>query len=496
MRRPKTSRKYLLEESNSSKYKRLYNKESDLPTIKLPTMRGFLVLFFCTVILGCKNSERENAEIEIENFSIEELEYPAEEVSIPDTFKEEYLINYFLPWKASPEELMNSLDSFPGKDLSYLEKYLNDDEWYGENKRPHKRWQRKEIVNNVDLENFPNILRKGIITRHTDLRRIPAIRPGFDKYSKAGEGYPFDYFQETGLWANTPVLIVHASIDNQWYYIISPYYKGWVQMHDVAFVDEEFVKQWSEGPYCLPVSDGIKLQSSGSNYAINTKIGMVLPFEEVPDNPKSVTVYFANSDENQNAKILRAEADKSSFAMDNFKFDENNLRQLVSNLIGRPYGWGGHLENRDCSSLIRDLFGTFRIWLPRDSGDQMEIGHKYDFPDKTEDKVKLIKQRGIPFLTILRKKGHNMLYVGDSPNGEPLILHAIWGLKTSYFNEQLSEYLTLYPMEGIHRDQDGKLVGRLIIGETIITSTNVGLGHDGVTSPIEEIYAMTNILED
>jgi len=124
-------------------------------------------------------------------------------------------------------------------------------EWYGENKKPHKRFLREAIVNNVAMNTFPNFLKKGIVIAHTNLRRLPTNRPGFDVYSKAGEGYPFDYFQETNLWANTPLQLLHLSNDKQWCYVISPYY-----------------------------------------------------------------------------------------------------------IEGRPYGWGGNLENRDCSSLIRDfLFG-------------------------------------------------------------------------------------------------------------------------------------------
>nr|WP_299338699.1 SH3 domain-containing protein [Allomuricauda sp.] len=461
-------------------------------------MRILLILVFCCCgIFGCKRVGTEDTTVQINTYFHDSLDYPTKDIEIPTSLQKVFVENFFLPWSSSPTELLDSLNSFPGKELSYLENYLTDDEWYGENKKPHKKWQREEIVNNVNTKTFPNFLKKGIVISHTDLRRIPTNRPGFDKYSKAGEGYPFDYFQETALWANTPILIVHTSKDRQWGYVISSYYKGWVQMHDVAIVDEDFIGQWSTGSFCQPLSDQINLQNPDSNYAINAKMGMLLPFEEISDKPDKFLVFYANADENQNAKILKAEVDRNAVALSNFKFNESNLKQLVSNLVGRPYGWGGNLENRDCSSMIRDLLGTYRIWLPRDSKDQIEVGNKYDFPDTAEEKIRLIKEKGVPFLTILRKKGHNMLYVGDAPNGEPLILHAIWGLKTSYSNEQLRNFLNAYPMEGIHEDEDGRLKGRYIIGEAVITSVNAGAGSNGVTVPlIDEIYAMTNVLEN
>ncbi|UII81314.1 SH3 domain-containing protein [Flagellimonas sp. CMM7] len=461
-------------------------------------MRTLLIIliFGCSLFLGCRNGQKEELIIEVKTFAPDYLEYPNNQVQIPDSLQNEFIENFFVPWESTPEKLLASLDTFPGREITYLEKYLDDDEWYGENKKPHASWQREEIVNNINTDNFPNFLQKGIVIAHTDLRRIPTNRPGFDKYSKAGEGYPFDYFQETNLWANTPLMMLHISNDKQWCYVISPYYKGWVSMHDVALVDEDFIEQWSKDGFCMPLSDRVNLANTVSNYAINTKMGMVLPYEKNSNNPHQISVYYANADENQNAQILMAEIARNSVALNGFAFNEANIKPLVSNLIGRPYGWGGNLENRDCSSLIRDLLGTYRVWVPRDSKDQIEIGHKYEFPNMAEEKVKLIKEKGVPFLTILRKKGHNMLYVGISPTGEPLILHAIWGLKTSYSNTQLANFLDTYPIEGIHKDEDGKLKGRHIIGEAVITTINIGAGNNDVTTPlIDEIYAMTNIFE-
>lgn len=455
-----------------------------------------MVFFGCALVLACKNVEKEPSTLEIETFASSDLEYSTTEVHISDTVQKRFIEKSFLPWNLGSEELLNVLNSFPGKDLSYLEKYWMGDEWYGENKKPHKKWQREEIVENIDVANFPNFLKRGITVAHTDLRRIPTRRPGFDAYSKAGEGYPFDYFQETAVWANTPLLILHISKDKQWCYAITPYYKGWVTMHHVAFVDEDFIAQWSTETYARPLSDGMSLQNAVSYYAINTKIGMLLPYEEISNDPNMVMVYYANADADQKAQILKAEVDKNKVALHHSKFNNDHLERLVSNLAGRPYGWGGNLENRDCSSMIRDLLGTFKIWLPRDSKDQMAVGRNYDLLGTAAEKIKLIKDRGIPFLTILRKKGHNMLYVGNKDDGTPLIFHALWGLKTSYSNKVLEEQLKTYPIEGIHKGDDGQLKGRHIIGEAVITSITLGSGNDGTTvSLIDEIYAMTNILE-
>ncbi|MDT0607450.1 SH3 domain-containing protein [Croceitalea rosinachiae] len=454
-----------------------------------------LLLIFCSLFFSCKNEERAESIQEIETFGSKDITYPQGEAQISDAVQRKFIENHFLPWELQSAEVLGILDSFPGKKLTYLENYLRDDEWYGENKKPHKKFLREEIVNNVDMVSFPNFLKKGIVIAHTNLRRLPTNRPGFDLYSKAGEGYPFDYFQETNLWANTPLQLLHLTNDKQWCYLISPYYKGWVAMHDLAIVSIDFIEKWQTSNYAMPLSDKLNLSNSASSLALNAKMGMVLPYEESKDTNK-VFAYYAITDELQNAHFLKAEVDKSLLAFDDYEFNGVHLKQLVSQLQGRPYGWGGNLENRDCSSMIRDLFATYKIWLPRDSEDQIEVGNKFELAGSIEQKTDLIKNKGIPFQTILRKKGHNMLYVGNSPNEEPLIFHAIWGLKTSYSNEELANNLKSYPIEGIHQNQDGRLSGRYIIGEAVITSVLAGAGNNGVTIPlIEEIYAMANILE-
>lgn len=459
-------------------------------------MRFFYSLLIICIVFSCKSEQPQDLSVEVVTYTPEQLTYPNGDLQIDRSMQQDFENNFFLPWQSNTKELLDSLTQFAGKDTSYLEQYLNDDAWYGENKKPHSKAQRLAIVDNANVGAFPNFMKHGIVIAHTDLRRVPTIKPGFDKYSKAGEGYPFDYFQETNLWANTPVLMVHASKDKQWCYVVSPYYKGWVAMRDMAIVDNTFKKQWQNGQYCHPTSDVLNLSHEVSNYAINAKIGMLLPYQEINDNPNEVAVFYAVSDENQRAKILTTKVAKSDVAFSDYEFNENNLKKLVSNLLGKPYGWGGYLENRDCSSMIRDLLGTFNIWLPRDSKDQMAIGHHFDFPKTANEKIKLIKEHGIPFLTILRKPGHNMLYVGNNEQGEPLILHAIWGLKTSYTNAQLATYLNTYPIEGIHQEEDGTLMGRQVIGEVVITTINAGANSHHTPALVDIMYAMTNILED
>jgi cell wall-associated NlpC family hydrolase len=456
---------------------------------------SFLLILIGCSLVNCKNESATKTTFDIPILSGFDLSYPDQAHHINVATQQKFKEIFFLPWNINPKNALLYMDSVPGKDLTFLQKYLDDDQWFGENKKPHTESQRAEIVGNVSLDGFPNFVKKGIVISHTNLRRIPTIRPGFDTYSHAGEGFPFDYFQETNLWANTPVLILHITQDGQWCYLISPYYKGWVYMHDLAVVSDQFINEWQTDLYAMPLSDKVSLKNADSHYAVTAKLGMVIPYESTSE-PGSVNAYYVNADENQNAHLLRAPVDISQFATDQYAFSGENLKHLIAQLEGRPYGWGGYLENRDCSSMIRDLMATFKIWLPRDSGDQINIGTQYELTGSLNEKLERIKDYAIPFRTIFRKKGHNMLYVGDNASGEPLIFHAIWGLKTTYSNPQLTDYIKEYPIEGLTPEEDGTVTGRYIFGEAVITSVLAGSGNSGITNPIlEDIYAMTVVLE-
>jgi len=127
---------------------------------------------------------------------------------------------------------------------------------------------------------------------------------------------------------------------------------------------------------------------------------------------------------------------------------------LAQNLLGQPYGWGGLFGWRDCSATLRDLMAPFGLWLPRNSGDQAQAGARFIelaelSPAEKEERIQAL---GVPWLSLLWLPGHIMLYVG-APQGQALVLHSAWGLKT--WRPFIGE-------------------GRALIARTVITSLEPG----------------------
>ncbi|MCB0835892.1 MAG: SH3 domain-containing protein [Bacteroidetes bacterium] len=423
---------------------------------------------------------------------------------------------YLLPWSINKNQLPQFLDHqwIPGKDSTYAtNNFLGQkNDWYGENKQLYPENIKQRIAQNADFSGFPNFFHKGITVNHTDLRRLPTEKPGYGTYSQAGEGFPFDYFQETSVWANTPVLLLQLSLDRQWAYVITSFYKGWVPFKDLAIVDEPFINQWKGGEFAFVVKDHFPIHSSDGISGLNGRIGMVLPVKSSAQN--QVTVYLPVIGNDHKAILKEADIDQGNIRTGFSQMNETLIKSMAQDMVGQAYGWGGFMGNRDCSSTIRDFLTPFGIWLPRNSTDQaiygdVVAGKNYDLSQfhSREEKIQFIKEKGIPFLTILWMRGHAMLYIGNDSTGMPLILHSKWALKTVYPETEALNLITAnYPVEGIHKttsadEKTGKeitqFVGRRLIGKTVITSVNFDQVYDDLKSYIiDDIIKMAVLVAE
>ena len=166
--------------------------------------------------------------------------------------------------------------------------------------------------------------------------------------------------------------------------------------------------------------------------------------------PEKLEILIAATDKNNYAIIKHGFVPRQAAALKPLPFNYLNASKIANELMDQPYGWGGLYGNRDCSAMTRDFFTPFGIWLPRHSEDQVkEVGTYINLQGlDPEQKEKVILEKGIPYLSLLWRKGHIMLYIGEL-NDRALIFHNIWGLKT--------------------RDFRGR-EGRKIIGKAVITT--------------------------
>lgn len=180
------------------------------------------------------------------------------------------------------------------------------------------------------------------------------------------------------------------------------------------------------------------------------------------------TALAISSHKNLEPMFEKVRISKSVAQKDVLKLDRRSFRAIMSEIIKSNYGWGGMYGQRDCSSTLRDMYAPFGIWLPRNSSQQAKVGKIISLEKLSdEEKIALIKEKAVPFQTLLYKKGHIVLYVGTF-GGEIAIFHNTWGIKT------------------IKDDVEG----RVVIGKTVFSSLKLGRN---VANYDKEAEILTNL---
>ncbi|EOH3965385.1 NlpC/P60 family protein, partial [Campylobacter coli] len=130
-------------------------------------------------------------------------------------------------------------------------------------------------------------------------------------------------------------------------------------------------------------------------------------------------------------------------------FNDENLKNQISEVLNLPYGWGGYNFERDCSLLTRDVFSAFGLYLPRNSAAQKNSFTHFDINTLDNSQKKDFLDRfGKAYLNLLYLPGHIMLYAGKISD-KNVAVHNIWGLR---------------------KDE----TQRLLISSSVITSLEIG----------------------
>jgi hypothetical protein len=186
------------------------------------------------------------------------------------------------------------------------------------------------------------------------------------------------------------------------------------------------------------------------NFVFNSRVGMRLPLVSIE---KEYFVALSLTDGKNNTPTYTKVIIPLQVAqIEIMRLTADNLVHISDLMMMSKYGWGGLYEERDCSSTLRDLYAPFGIWLPRNSSQQAKVGKVISLKELTlAEKREKIKNEGVPFETLLYKKGHILLYLGTY-KGKIAVLHNAWGIRTL----------------------DNGKEGRYILGKTIISSLELG----------------------
>jgi cell wall-associated NlpC family hydrolase len=365
----------------------------------------------------------------------------------------DFLARHFDPWERTQPE-------YPADKVFWGLAAFADKLVYGENLQPRDPAWLDDMAEASKVGAYPSMGRRAIAVANTAMRVLPTEKPAFDDPRQAGEGFPFDYLQNSLVLAGTPLYASHESADRAWVLVESRFAYGWVRRADIAWVDDGFARTFRTGRYAAVVRENVSLTDTDGEFRFKGFIGTLLPVAQATKDD-GLTVMVPARDVQGGAVIRYARVAPGDALLAPLAPTPDNFAMLADRMLGEPYGWGGLYTDRDCSATLMDLMAGFGVFLPRNSSQQAKLGwvEPLDGEDGAAKKARLLEE-GVPFLTLVRKPGHIMLYIG-SRDGEPVVLHTAWGLKTR--------------RHGIE--------GRSVIGRTVITTLEPGLGLPDLARP-------------
>ncbi len=352
---------------------------------------------------------------------------------------------HFGPWQKKQAAL-------PFEELHRRQSMLGSGLFFNETKKKYSVEEIQTLQVRAYLDTYPNTNRHAITVAYASMRMLPTHRPAFLNFSLAGEGYPFDYLQITGIPPQAPVFVSHLSNDGVWAFCETRGLAGWLPVDKLAFVDEDFKDMVQKAPLIALMREGVAVQGDLKRFRFKSRVGMILPALVQEDG--SYKAFIAMRDFLGMARLGFTEPLPGNMVQ-SFPLQATigNIALLLDELMGRPYGWGGLYGHRDCSSTMQDIFAPFGLSLPRNSRDQAYFGRFISLKDfSSTEKKQIIRDQGRPWHTLLWRKGHILLFIGTNNQGEVLAVHTIWGLSTR---------------------KNGK-EGRYLIGKTIISSLTLG----------------------
>ena len=408
-------------------------------------MQYLFIVFVAIFISGCSFNNGVNIE------KVRDLQEVSQDVQsytqgMDDGYiatLEEYKEHYFKPWKE------NTIET-PLAQAMWAYNIFTPKNSYGENLQHITQSFFNEMLHNSNFSVYATLNKPALTLKNLNLRAFPTQRPLFKNPKQAGEGFPFDYLQNSTIGANKPILVSHYSKDRAWVFVESSFADGWVHSNDIVFMPKKSIETYVRGKESFLLKDNVAIYDEENNFLFYSRIGMMLP---LMDANATTTTLLTVSKYATNKPFFHKSLLSSTVAHSGIlAFNAKNINAVILELQKMHYGWGGMYGQRDCSSTIRDFFAPFGVWLPRNSSKQAKIGKVISFNGMSDkEKIATIKKEGIAFKTLLYRQGHILLYVGVR-HDKVIVFQNMWGIKTI---------------------KNGKS-GRFIVGRAVFSTLEIG----------------------
>ena len=295
-----------------------------------------------------------------------------------------------------------------------------------------------------------------------------------------------DRFQETGVFPGQRLAILHESADGEWWFAVNYHYAAWLPKRVVAMGERDAINQWHSQSPRLTVT-GAKVRTNYNPVDPRTSevvldMGTSLPLMSAAEvghnvngqNPHAshiVALPVRNAEgelEFEPTLIGRAQDVTTGL----LEYRPSLVLQQAFKFLGERYGWGHDYNGRDCTGFVGEVYKSFGILMPRNSGQQ----GKSDFaptkrfaPEDHAARAEAIASLQVGDLIYI--PGHVMMYIGEV-DGEPYVIHDVTGL--SYYQSDESLYrgtlsgVSITPLSPMRLSKDKSYIDGIYAIKTII----------------------------
>ena len=282
------------------------------------------------------------------------------------------------------------------------------------------------IKSNLNLKAIPNriTIRHGFPHSFADQKLVPSEA----NYNKKPFDYEFNEVQNSGYDMGTPLVLYHNSKDGKWVYGSSSVSSGWFRISDICFVDFKSWKEYQNPTDFVVISSAradVWRQSTESSYQGFARMGSRFPLLAEEQDAFLIAIPSVDS---LGSGIITGRISKNDAHKGFLPYTAEKVYTLAFKMLHQPYGWADTNGDTDCSSYLRQLFLCFGIELPRNGAEQEKsasILQQFTATQNEETRRKLITQKGMPGISLLRLPGHITLYLG-SVDGKAYIIHNTW----------------------------------------------------------------------
>lgn len=322
-------------------------------------------------------------------------------------------------------------------------------------------------------------VRYGFVTKTADERILPTDDP---LYAKAGD-VNFDELQNSGLTIGEPVLVLHATLNGKWFFVKDRIASGWVLAENMALSSRgDFLKQIdrraSSTGVVTSLHTSIYSDEGMRMFAGVVRMGTVFALKG--SGAKAMEVAIPRRGGDGNVRFATAFISREDMSVGFLPLTPRIILTQAFKALHAPYGWGDMNGGQDCSRFLQMVFATTGVELPRNSGEQARVGVKLGaFTEgiSLNDKADFLHQKAVSAITLLRLRGHIMLYLGEVAR-MPFVIHSTWSYRERTPEGDLPRYIGRVAVTGLdlgNGSSKGSLMKRIIDVRAVTLSSTAAI---------------------